>query len=122
MNKNKNIFNITHEYANGEKVIIETILSEDELIHLIKIWQIKTWYILDTFDLFPEEIYQILQYCNCKKHNLKKDENAIEINLYEIWEDADIKVSNDDLVFNKYVTINATKEFLNILLDELSVC
>lgn len=117
---NKNIFKITHTYAEDrDKVIIETKMDEMELVKLIKIWQIKAWYILDTFDFFPKEIFKVLQYCDCEKHTMQKGEKKTTIDLYEVWEAHDIEVKDDDLVMNKHLSENATKEFLKILLKEI---
>lgn len=116
---NKNIFKLTHSYAENS-VIAETELSEEELVKLIKVWQIKAWYILDTFDFFPKEMFKVLQPCGITIHKMQKGEKKITLDLYEIWEACDIKVENDDLITNKYLNDESTKEFLKILTKELS--
>ena len=80
-----NIFKLVHSYAeDNDTVIIETEMSENELVKLIKVWQTKAWYILDTFEFFPKEMFTILQHCGVIKYKIQKGGKKITLDLYKI--------------------------------------
>ena len=128
--KEVSVFKLVHTcIKDNEELYIKSELLERDLVKLIKVLQAKTVSIEETFELYPNEMMDILiQYDGISAFpddkDLKKLYNNnelyfkfIKIDLYKIMKN-DIVVDEKDLFDIKYINKNALQMINNYIEDE----
>lgn len=128
--KKVSVFKLVHTcIKDNEELYVKSELLERDLVKLIKVLQAKTVSIEETFELYPNEMMDILiQYDGINafpddkdlKELYNKNElyfNFIKIDLYKIMEN-DIVVDEKDLFDIKYINENALQMINNYIEDE----
>ena len=130
--KDITVYQLTHTYGSeDEEVYIKTDIKELDLVKLIKIWQMKAFYLEETCDIETEDMRDILiHYDGIRVYPNQEDVKElealgedsfdfIEIDLYEVWEASDIKVEEYDLNSKEQYNPKALKVFLRSMIDNL---
>jgi hypothetical protein len=126
-----NVYKLTHTHSDDEEdIFIHTNMPLDDLLKLTKVIQVKAFNIEDTYDLFPEEMKDVLlQYEGIRHFPTEEDISEIinkgddgfdyiEEDLYMIWEASNIKVTDKDLNDPKYNNENALKLINGFIKEE----
>ncbi len=131
--KKVSVFKLVHTcIKDNEELYVKSELLERDIVKLIKVLQAKTVSIEETFDLYPNEMMDILlQYDGISTFPDDKDLqelynknelyfNFIKIDLYKIREN-DIVVDEKDLFDIKYINENALQMINNYIEDEFGL-
>lgn len=124
--KDIKVFKLTHQYIDDGEICIKTNLEELKLVKLINALQVIAVDIEETFDLAPDEMRDLLfQYEGIRNFPNEEDLREIkskgedsfdfiEIDLYNVWEASNIKVTDDDILKYKNETIlDMIKNFIS---------
>lgn len=132
MDQNKiKVFKLSHACINDDNdVFIKTTLTEMEFVKLIKVLQGKAFNIEETFDLSPSEMISILLlyegnriYPNDEDLKILEDKGEdgfdyIEVDLYNVWEAANIEIREEDLNSKKYENESASQMIKNFIREQ----
>jgi hypothetical protein len=78
--KDIDVFKLTHTYDEGDSnIYIKADMKELDLVKLIKVWQIKGFYLDETYDIEIEDMRDILiQYDNIRAYPNEDDLKELE--------------------------------------------
>lgn len=128
--KDIKIFQLNHLYFKDSEddmqTLIKTTLDEMELVKLIKVILYKASTMEETFAVSPREMKDLLLQYEGNRHfpneedSKTKDEyfDYIGIDLYNVWEACDVKVSDEDLDNPKYKNEIVEKMIKNYIAED----
>ncbi|KAF6620564.1 hypothetical protein HFE03_07885 [Paenibacillus sp. EKM102P] len=98
------------------KIYFKTTMTDEHLIKLIKIWQVKLSNIVPEYDWGTEEMMELLSTFGCEQINENSGfRTYYEANLYDIWEYANTWPTDEEIEDPKYNNDNTQPVFDKVI-------